>query len=339
MKRYFAILLILCLILTGCNKEPQSQPMQSESVPPVVEVVPEPEPLPPPPALVSMTMLDEIKNRKRTMEVRTEPVTDEQAVQFAAQHPELLVTKFWLGDVSFYEIRPNDDAVHPMMIYLHGLGGRKEEYLASPLPTAGYCLILPDLYNHNERSNTYADFMAVMDVSVRDIDALVEYYRTVAYTKADRFVLGGGSMGACITYLYAQMGQYDAAAYVPMDGIYDESSLTENMMDWFRNLWLWDGSDQVPITDEGYIAFKMEYLTQHSAKNNIEAYLQAPIFSTHGVGDHLFAVDGVRSFFESVQAAGNANATVKIYENAGHNITDEMWVDVMAYLQGLAPTL
>lgn len=294
-------------------------------------------------SVVSLYSVSAINDRKRAMEaVKTASVSASQELADAlAAHGELKTNSFMLDDIPVLEVYRDTAERKPLVILLHGLGQNKES-LSSALTTYaenGYYAVAIDAYDHGERhiSTMSCDTWAAALITVGDVDEIVAYYQTVPGADAEKFVIGGFSMGAVEALAYAELGAYTPAAVIALSGMCDMSAWQPRSGHDLAYSWLKNWKDTVwgfpQRQDASYTESKSASIAALNVTENLAAFSDIPVLCCIGTADKYFSAAAVAEIADTL-TAGGGDAVCVTYRGVKHELTEDMISDSLAFLGG-----
>ena len=144
--------------------------------------------------------------------------------------------------IPLLEAYRNDGQAKPLVFILHGAGGNKSverfRRLALQFAAEGFYSVTIDLAACGDSAIGPINAPTLWNMTVRQLDLLVEYYDTAAQADAAHFGLWGLSFGGIISFIYAAHGKYTPTIIASMEATPDLSSIG-------------NGSDQEPVFGPG----------------------------------------------------------------------------------------
>ena len=297
------------------------------------------------PLFVSLRTVDEINSRPRASTATTTEVRAETWEMWGVMnwHKNLTYMNTQLGDISMLEAYKDDGKEKPLLLFLHGLGDDKESIIdaLSAFAEAGYHAVGVDAFDQGDRYSRFSsvDTWAAVLITVGDIDPIVEYYQTVENVDADRFVLGGFSMGAVEATAYLESGSYRPAAVLAFCGMcqYDawqtwqQSNLAYGWMSsWWGTVWSYPENQERTYTGEKY-----ESILSMDISNNLASFRDVPILFCIGTSDQYFNSSNIQYVANLIKGSGNADVKCLVYPFGRHKLTTRMLTDSIQFLRSV----
>lgn len=228
------------------------------------------------------------------------------------------VRQLEIDGVPLYEVKKNDDTVKPLVIQMHGGGGRKNLDEAGSLAEEGCCVISIDCAGSGESKDGPIQAPAAFMETVRDIDTLIEYYNTVPDVDATNFGLMGHSMGGNISAYYVVYGKYKPTAINLMNSSAD---LTDEGP-------IWDCFDkgqngQPPIWTEEQLK---SFASATKPLNHPEYFKDIWVYACCGELDDTHSPVNMKKLCDAVEALGSEKVVYHLYKGVGHEIPQD-WLD------------
>lgn len=312
----------------------------------VISAVQEPAAASETPSFVSLYTVSEINSRARSLTaVTSEAVSTSGEMQSVMDaHPELTYVSTQLDDLPLLEVYKDTGETRPLLLFLHGLGNDKESVIGAlcAFAEAGYHAVGVDAFNQGERYSpqTNSDTWASMLITVGDIDPIVEYFQTVADVDAERFVLGGFSMGAVESMAYVETGARKPAAVIALCGACDFSAWQPWQQETLAYGWLRDWKDSVWTFPEWqefwYTDDKYDSIFSLDATYNLTSFTDVPVLFCIGTADRFFSAWGVQYVADQLGNTENANVECIVYPGGRHEITDAMLEDSLQFLSNIS---
>ncbi len=311
--RKFWVFLLLILVFWVANGEQNIQPtaLETDIAPQIVDIY-------------DATQIDDAEHPE---EIR-------------AEYTGLYYNYFTLGEVPVLSVHKYDGVNSPLLIFLHGLGSRKENLLPvlSAYADAGYYAVALDAYNQGARysSEIYCDMWAAMLLTAKDIDSVIEYYMDIPEVDTSNFVLGGFSMGSVETWIYIETGNYSPAAIISFSGICEYKAWQPAVQEKLSYLWLKPWKNSVWAVPErqtqAYSFNKYKMIRSMDVSDNLNEFVSIPIFISIGENDTFFCASNVELVAKTIEDGGNEKITSITYANIGHKLTEEMIEDSISFL-------
>ena len=259
------------------------------------------------------------------------------------ENGNLRYQRLWLDDISLLEVYREDIPQRQLLLFLHGLGGEKEDLLSMAISyaQAGYHVVAMDAFNQGERSITasYCDFYAAILITVSDMDHVIAYYDSVPAVDNDNFILGGFSMGAVESWCYGMIGQREPGALLALCGVSEYGVWQSWVAELLPYMWLkaWNGLvwSFPELQADDYTAYKWSVLEAMNISEHAQDFADIPIFCGVGTEDNYFSAAQAEQTMASLRAAGNDALLFKSYERLGHEIDSAMFYDSLLFLQDL----
>lgn len=231
----------------------------------------------------------------------------------------------FIDDIPVYEMYANEQERHKILFLFHGQGSRKEEYLQEMenYVNAGYLCVTVDLRGHGERITE--ESMMSMQLTVdtaKDIDTLLEYYRTISYANTDKFALMGLSQGGSVCYWYAAFGKHQPSAMVlgssTPDFTYHEDDTAIKNGETVDSLW-----------SEAQL---QEYINKNNPVQMQEEWISIPILAGNGLSDSVISYKGTEQLEKAKIEAGFTDSIFMYFNNTGHEVTEAFMMNVIPFL-------
>ena len=144
--------------------------------------------------------------------------------------------------IPLLEAYRNDGQAKPLVFILHGAGGDKSKprfrEQALQFAAEGFYSVAIDLAACGESDIGPIDAASLWNMTVRQLDLLVEYYSTVDQADTEHFGIWGLSFGGIISFIYVAHGRYTPNIIAPVEATPDLSTMN-------------DGSTPPPVFDHG----------------------------------------------------------------------------------------
>lgn len=143
------------------------------------------------------------------------------------ENNQVIVKEEKLDKINFLEIKRKKQDYNKVVIMLHGLGGRKEDYkyYGCELAAEGCLVILPEAHAHGD-SYAKADYPDIIVESSKNIDKILEHYEVGDDMEVD---IIGCSMGGMIGSYYVCNGSHKISKLAMLMSTPDLSSLEDRM--------------------------------------------------------------------------------------------------------------
>ena len=268
---------------------------------------------------------------------------------------EMVYKRLSIGNIEFIEMYRDDGKAKPLMFVIHGGPGRKEQVLdwVKRYSHEGFYTIALDVAVHGEDNREPMLCMNAWLETVGDIDTLIEYARTLKQADANRFCVGGFSMGGTITFLYGAKGKYTPSVLLPeigtpdivgllngrANGVMGQNVFAIDTLETLRYFLKKYRISECDLSDESkkLIAEAMEELTKRAREispfNYIERFIDIPMYAKFGGNDDPCGVAGVRLFNEKLKEAGATIQKLTILEGYGHGGFPDDFADRLSYIK------
>ena len=260
--------------------------------------------------------------------------------EIIAKYSGLCYSYLELDQVPVLSVYKEDGEYKSLLIFLHGLGSKKESLLPvlSAYAEAGYYAVAIDAYDHGARCSNemYCDMWASMLLTVRDVDRVIGYFEDVPEVDTDNFVLGGFSMGSIETCIYAEIGERDPSALMSFSGLCEYDAWQPAVRTRLSYMWLKPWKSSVWAFTERqeptYSDDKFEMIRSMDVTDNLSSFDGIPIFISIGDIDTYFCASNIKSVAETIEENGNEKVTFIAYTNIGHELTEKMIEDSISFL-------
>ena len=245
--------------------------------------------------------------------------TEDPEKDTVASDLEYLITKHEWQGMYFYDVVSRDaEGKRPLIFFLHGLGGEKEDVVsyAKRLADQGYTVAVPDCVGHGEsRTEQPLNFFDVMQQTAAGCIRILEYYQNSEYGDPSRFSMVGISMGGMIALYSAAYSERQPEAVVSVCGTADWESILGDDEIYINFV---DGGMQ-PMGEESEKDALIVSLVQNSPDQNLAYLLQTPILMINGDADETIPISGVKSFIAKAGLYPNQLEWI-IEEERGHEV-------------------
>lgn len=247
-----------------------------------------------------------------------------------------LVTKHEWSGMYFYDIVSRKwEGRRPLVLFLHGLGGKKEDVIAyaRDLADQGYVVVAPDCVGHGESKTTETlNFFDVIERTAAGCGSILEYYQNSDYGDPSRFSLAGISMGGMTALYFGAYSQLQPTAIISICATADWESLlgTKEIYTKFRS------GEGIAITDEGERNQMVISMVQNSPDHNLEYLLQVPILMINGREDEIVPVSGIEAFEVKAGLYSNHLECI-IQDGRGHEVGDTDLNNIIRFLGEYMP--
>lgn len=266
-----------------------------------------------------------------------EPIQEGEA---KVKYSGLCYSYFELDQVPILSVYKDDGEYKSLLIFLHGLGSKKESLLPvlSAYAEAGYYAVAIDAYDHGARcsSEIYCDMWAAVLLTVRDVDRVIGYFEDVPEVDTDHFVLGGFSMGSIETCVYAEIGEHDPSAIMSFSGLCEYDAWQPAVRTNLSYMWIEPWKSSVWAFTErqnpAYSYDKYDLIRSMDVTDNLSSFDGIPIFISIGDIDTYFCASNIKLVAETIEDSGNEKVTFVTYTNIGHELTEEMIEDSISFL-------
>lgn len=261
------------------------------------------------------TEIDEFYKRVKEMPV---PNEDRQAYN-DYNRGDFSARKLEIDGTPLYEIKRKSSEPKPLVILLHGGFWHKDlEYAAGFATDENVCMVTIDCAGSGESQDGPIQAPAAFMETVKDIDALIEYYNTVPDVDAANFGITGNSMGGNIAMYYVLYGKYKPTAISVMNSSAD---LTDEGP-------VWDCFDkgqnqQPPVWTEEQIK---SFSAATKPMNHPEYFKDIWVYACCGDQDDTHSPVNMKKFCQAVEALGSEKVVYHLFEGVGHE-TPQSWFD------------
>ena len=231
----------------------------------------------------------------------------------------------FIDDIPVYEMYTNKQERHKILFLFHGQGSRKEEYLQEmeSYVNAGYLCVTVDLRGHGERitEETVMSVQLTVDTA-KDIDTLLEYYRTVSYANANQFALMGLSQGGSVCYWYAAFGKHQPSAMVIGSSTPDFTHQNDDAA-------IKNGEMVDSLWSEAQL---QDFINKNNPVQMQEEWIGIPILAGNGLSDPIISYKGTEQLEKAKIKAGFTDSVFMYFNNAGHEVTEAFMMKVIPFL-------
>lgn len=226
-------------------------------------------------------------------------------------------------DLPFLMVSPSGVSDAPVVLLLHGLGGRKENYLPSLYAFArqGFCAVAPDARLHGEREGAeerdrrlqagyLPTLFEIVNGSAADVSVLLNHLG------ATRAAVHGVSLGGYVAFA--------ALVFEPRLAV---ASVAMGSPDWLEGL---DAVGLVPGHPAYDLAARLNPLDQAA-----QTYPPRPLLLLHGDQDEVVSIEGVRALYSRLRPAYAEmpeRLELKTYPGLGHHYTEDMHERTLAWI-------
>ncbi|MDQ2799797.1 MAG: alpha/beta fold hydrolase [Armatimonadota bacterium] len=227
-------------------------------------------------------------------------------------------------DLPFLMVSPAGSTDAPLVLLLHGLGGRKESYLPSLYAFArqGFRAVAPDARLHGERMGAderdrrlqagyLPTLFEIVNGSAADVPVLLDYLG------AKQAAVHGISLGGYITFA--------ALVFEPRLTV---ASVAMGSPDWLEGL---DAVGLAPGQPAYDLVARLNPLDQAA-----QTYPPRPLLLLHGEQDDVVSIRGVRALYSRlspVYAEMPERLELKTYPGLGHHYTEDMHERTLAWIK------
>lgn len=231
----------------------------------------------------------------------------------------------FIDEIPIYEMYPKDLKKGKMIFFLHGQASRKEEYLNEMINYAeeGFLCVCVDLTAHGERIKKEKIMsLEITTQTGKDLDTLIDYYKTQEYADTDCFAVIGLSQGGSVAYWYTANGKYKPSAIVvgsttpDYNYFSDDSSIINGQVS--DSIW----------TDEEV----QQYISVNNPINHIEKFYDLPIMSGNSFDDTIVSYKGSEAFEKLMKEAGNKSVSFYYFDGVGHNVSEDFMQKVLPFI-------
>ncbi len=266
---------------------------------------------------------------------RTQPEQKEESALVESDENYLVTKHEWSG-MYFYDIVSREwEGRRPLVFFLHGLGGKKEDVIAyaRDLAAQGYVVVAPDCVGHGEsKPEETLNFFDVIQRTAAGCGSILEYYQSSDYADPSHFSLAGISMGGMTALYFGAYSQLQPTAIVSICATADWESLlgTKEIYTKFQ------AGERTAITDEEERNQMIISMVQNSPDRNLEYLLQIPILMINGREDETVPVSGIEAFEVKASLYPNHLECI-IQDGRGHEVGDTDLDDIIRFLGKYMP--
>jgi len=233
--------------------------------------------------------------------IETKPF-NEEANNFVTNHrdPAITFERLSINDeIEFITAYRPGSSKKPLYITIHGGGGRKEGELwnLNGHAQAGFFAIALDVAAHGDSPKGPMLSMDAWVETVKYIDTLIEYCKYERTdVNADKFVIGGVSMGGTITLLYGTRGKYRPAVLCPEIGSPDFAKILNGRANGIMDKGA--GAGEAPPESVREKAIELSPIHQ------LEKFYGIPMYARFGEKDFDAGAEGAITFVNALKDAG-----------------------------------
>lgn len=223
----------------------------------------------------------------------------------------------------------------PLVVLIHGWGGRKEDMLtiAYHLAMGQLFVVSIDAVGHGERALnepwTLSSILTILDGTASDVMRVAEAYADHPLADATRLGVSGLSMGGIITFQVVTSGKSKPKAAVPMIATPELLSLRHARNS--EHIY-----EMLGISPEAFLQNgTLQVLQQMQPASRVEQMIGLPVLMLNGVDDPLIPIEDVRAFYERTRALyPNAEAFQLIeHPGVGHFVSPEMEEEALRWFR------
>lgn len=223
----------------------------------------------------------------------------------------------------------------PLVILIHGWGGRKEDMLtiAYHLARGELFVVSIDAVGHGERALnepwTWSSILTILGGTATDVMRVAEAYSGHPLADASRLGVSGLSMGGIITFQVLTSGNGKPKAAVPMIATPDLLSLRHARNS--EHIYEMLGITPDVLLQNG----TLQVLQQMQPLSRADQMIGIPVLMLNGVDDPLIPIEDVRAFYEKTRPLyPNIEAFQLIeYPGVGHFVTAEMEEEALRWFR------
>lgn len=246
------------------------------------------------------------------------PVEDEQTYN-SYNNRGFSVRKLEIDGTQLYEIKKNDGELKPLVILLHpGFQHKNLNEAAALAEGENVCMITIDCAGSGESQDGPIQAPAAFMETVKDIDALIEYYNTIPDVDATNFGLMGRSLGGNISAYYVLYGKYKPTAINLMNASAD---LTDEGPKW--DCFDKGQNGQPPVWTEEQLK---SFSTATRPLNHPEYFKDIWVYACCGELDDTHSPVNMKKLCDAVEALGSDKVVYHLYDGVGHE-TPQSWLD------------
>ncbi|MCD7955529.1 MAG: alpha/beta hydrolase [Lachnospiraceae bacterium] len=227
-----------------------------------------------------------------------------------------------MDGATFYYFHTLKETTAPVILFLHGQGGEKEEYLGefSEYAQMGYSCITLDIAGHGERASE--EVLTALEASVQtsaDMDLIFEYLQE----KIDGIILYGISQGGSIAYHYAAYGSYTPDLLVV-------ASTSPDFVDNYDEAIIVNGKAKEGEENQD----SEDFIEKNNPIAAWEQIAQSAVFSGNTIGDTVVSVTGSQELEALFLENGVSDATFLYYSGTSHDLPEVFFIRVAELLEG-----
>lgn len=215
------------------------------------------------------------------------------------------VSRHEVNGTKFYDVvRRDNRGKSPIVFFLHGLNGKKDEMFsyAKMLAYAGYVAVVPDCAGQGESTlETTLDFCQIMQKTALNCNDILDFYENSKIADNSQFAVSGLSMGGMTALYYGAYSDIRPSCVVSLFGTPNWESLL--------------GVEQIYVecTNGVFTAIEDQErrknliisMIEQNPENNMENLLQIPVLMINGDKDELIPVEGIKSFLVKAELFQN----------------------------------
>jgi esterase/lipase len=224
---------------------------------------------------------------------------------------QVFVKEMEINKINFIEIKRNNCDYNKVVIMLHGLGGRKEDYkgYGCKLAAEGCLVILPEAHAHGD-SYAKADYPDIIVQSSKNIDKILNYYKINSDMEVD---IIGCSMGGMIGSYYVYKGSHKVSKLAMLMSTPDLYSLENKMF-----FCSYKNGEEVSRKNIEEIKEKLGKITP---LNNILKFRGTKIYMINITEDPYIPYSNVKEFVTEVKTVTDVELTS--LHNNQHSISKD----------------
>lgn len=249
--------------------------------------------------------------------------SSEQVQEAAATKAEsdqtYIVTRHIVNGIHFYDVvRRDNTEKRPIVLFLHGLNGKKDEMIshAQMLAYVGYVAVVPDCAGQGESIlDETLNFCEIIQRTAYNCNEILAYYNGSEIADNSRFSVAGLSMGGMTALYYGAYSDIRPSCVVSLFGTPNwESMLGVEDMYVECTKGIFSG-----ITDEEKRKKLIVSMVEQSPENNMEYLLQCPVLMINGDMDEMIPVSGINEFVAKASLYPNQLESI-VREDRIHDI-------------------
>ncbi|MBU5595226.1 alpha/beta fold hydrolase [Amphibacillus sp. MSJ-3] len=214
------------------------------------------------------------------------------------------------------------DSALPIVIYLHGITGAKEDNLSIGylLAERGFRVILPDAYMHGERDNQNTTdlelhFFEIVENNLTDLKVIYDQLVNLKLIKNQSITLAGTSMGGISTAAALTCHPWISRAAIMMGTAklhaFSEAMIKKKEM---RGI-------ELPISKQEQEVL-LDRLKQYDLSLNTNKLENRPLFIWHGDEDRVVPYDHAKTFYDQlIERPSTKDVTFLKEKGIGHKVT------------------